>query len=187
MKVQARLKNLRIAPRKVRLVTHSLIGIDTREALIQLEKLAKKSAEPVAKLVKSAIANATNNFGLDENNLYIQEISVGDGMRLERWLPRAFGRATPLVRRSSHLRVTLEERTPGKNRVTPKVKIEKKPESPEPVIQEAEIEEKAEKMEQDKKSIVPASSSAHKDFGKSGAKTGNQGKVVKKTFQRKAT
>lgn len=91
MKVHATLNNLRIAPRKVRLVTHALIGVDTREAVIQLSKMVKKSAEPIATLLGSAVANARNNFGLDEENLYVQAIRVGDGLRLERWLPRALG------------------------------------------------------------------------------------------------
>ncbi|PIX91320.1 MAG: 50S ribosomal protein L22, partial [Candidatus Moranbacteria bacterium CG_4_10_14_3_um_filter_41_65] len=110
MKVQATLTNLRIAPRKVRLVTHSLIGVDARESLLQLSKQVKKSSKPIYDLVKSAIANAVNNDGLDESNLYVFEIRVGDGLRLKRWLPRAFGRATPLLHRGSNVTVILEEK-----------------------------------------------------------------------------
>lgn len=178
MKVQATLKNLRISPRKVRLVTHSLIGVDTEVALVQLEKQIKKSSEPVAKLLKSAIANATNNFGLDVANLYIREISVGDGLRLERWLPRAFGRATPLVRRSSHVTVTLEERVAGKNRVIQKEKTE---------LPSAEPESVAPPVSEKKTSpLAPQPPQAAKDLGRGRPKP-NVKKVVKKVFQRKAT
>ena len=124
MKVHATLTNLRVAPRKVRLTTHPLVGVDAREALLQLSKMVKKSSQPIYDLLKSAMANATNNNGLDEANLYILEIRVGDGLRLKRWLPRAFGRATPLLRRGSNVTVILEEKIEGKNRTAKKVATE---------------------------------------------------------------
>ena len=64
---------------------------------------------PISKLVKSAIANAVNNFDLSEDNLYIKEIKVDEGPTLKRWMPRAHGRATPLRKRTSHVYVTLGE------------------------------------------------------------------------------
>ena len=178
MKVQATLNNLRIAPRKVRLVTHALIGVDTREALLQLRKIVKKSSDPLYTLLHSAVANATNNFGLDENNLYIQSISVGDGLRLERWLPRAFGRATPLIRRGSNVTITLEERIEGKNRTQkkqPKVVTSVKKDSD----GEGETEKKEEKIS---KGVKPE---FKKEMIKGEKPAG--GKVVKKMFQRKSS
>jgi len=118
MKVIAKLNNLRISPRKVRLVTNSIKGIDVDDAIISLGNLIKRSGTPVEKLLKSAIANAENNFGLDKNNLYIYDIQVGEGPVLKRWLPRAFGRATGLLKRSSKIKLVLEERIEGKNRKT---------------------------------------------------------------------
>lgn len=178
MKVQATLTNLRIAPRKVRLVTHSLIGVDAREALLQLSKQVKKSSKPIYDLVKSAMANAVNNEGLDEANLYVLEIRVGDGLRLKRWLPRAFGRATPLLHRGSNVTVILEEKIEGKNRTAKKVsKIA-------PSIKEAEVTET-----KDEKDIQ---SGMKKNTGKvEMAKSGNtsktaSAKVIKKVFQRKS-
>lgn len=176
MKVQATLNNLRIAPRKVRLVTHALIGVDTREALLQLRKIVKKSSDPLYTLLHSAVANATNNFGLDESNLYVESISVGDGLRLERWLPRAFGRATPLIRRGSNVTITLEERIEGKNRTakkTPKVVTSVKE------IAEADTEKKEEKIP---KTLKPE---FKKEMIKGEKPAG--GKVVKKMFQRKSS
>jgi hypothetical protein len=73
----------------------------------------------------SAVANATNNFGLSAENLYIEAIRVGDGLRLERWLPRAFGRATPLIRRGSNVTIILEERIEGKDRTEKKQPVVK--------------------------------------------------------------
>ena len=63
-----------------------------------------------------AIANAKNNFGLDEENLYVASVFVGDGLRIKRFTPKAFGRATPIIRRSSNVKIVLEEREEGKNR-----------------------------------------------------------------------
>lgn len=118
MKVSAKLNNLRIAPRKVRLVADSIRNFDVDVALINLSNLLKKSSSPVEKLLKSAVANAENNFGLDRNNLYVYDIQVGSGPTLKRWLPRAFGRATTILKKSSGISLVLEERIEGKNRKT---------------------------------------------------------------------
>lgn len=175
MKVHATITNLRIAPRKVRLVTHSIIGVDAREALLQLSKNVKKSGTPLEKLLASAIANGVNNFGLDEANLYVSEIRVGDGLKLKRWLPRAFGRATPLLRRGSNVTIFLEEKIEGKNRKAAKKNVEKV------ILPDTEIadEEKDEKNLQGKPPIDK------KKDGDISKKTMNQG-PVKKVFQRKA-
>lgn len=107
MKVQASLPNLRISPRKTRLVTRALVGARVDEALLQLRKQTKKASSPLASLIESAIANAEHNHSLTRKDLIVDDIRVGDGMKLKRWLPRAFGRATPLVRRGSNVTVIL--------------------------------------------------------------------------------
>jgi large subunit ribosomal protein L22 len=116
MKVHASLKNLRIAPRKVRLVAHVIVGLSATAAVIELSKQVKRASDPMLDLLRSAIANAKNNFGLDENNLFVAHVFVGDGVRLKRFTPKAFGRATPIIKRSSHVKIVLEEREEGKNR-----------------------------------------------------------------------
>ncbi len=177
MKVHATLKNLRISPRKVRLVTHALVGVDTREALLQLKKMVKKSADPLYVLLASAVANASNNFGLDESNLYVESIRVGDGLRLERWLPRAFGRATPLIRRGSNVTIILEERIEGKGRTEKKQPKEK--------TLPKEIEGSEEEVK-DGKAVVKSTKPEMKKEALKGSKpTG--GKIVKKMFQRKSS
>ena len=124
MKVTAKLKNLRISPRKVRLVANSIKGLDIDDAIFSLSNLTKRSGVSIEKLLKSAIANAENNFGLDRNNLYVYDVQVGEGPTLKRWLPRAYGRATSILKRSSRIYITLEERIEGKNRKT-KEQLEK--------------------------------------------------------------
>lgn len=174
MKVTASLNNLRIAPRKVRLVTRALVGVTPEEALLQLSKLPKRSSAPLSTLIASALANATNNFGLDRGNLFIQDIRVGDGLTLKRWLPRAHGRATPLLRRGSNVCVILEERIEGLNRTSVKKAAPKKAETK--TAEESETENKKEAPQAKAKTDLQKKQSAPKPA--SGAQ--------KKVFQRKA-
>lgn len=109
MEVKAKLSRLRIAPRKVRLVVDVLRGMDVEKAEHQLQFMQKGSALPVQKLLKSAVANAVNNFKLEKSNLFIKEITVNDGPVLKRWRPRAFGRATEILKKSSHILLVLDE------------------------------------------------------------------------------
>lgn len=80
------------------------------EARIQLGFLNKKSAEPVLKLLDSAIANAKHNFNLNENNLYISKIFVDGGAVLKRWTPRAMGRASAIHKRISNITIILDKK-----------------------------------------------------------------------------
>ena len=103
-------KNVRITPRKARLVIDLVRGKDVKVALGILANTNKAASEPVAKLIKSASANAVNNFGMDEDSLYVAEIYVNDGLRMKRYLPRAKGSASGLVKRNSHLTVVVKMR-----------------------------------------------------------------------------
>ena len=100
MEVKAKLKYIRISPRKVRLVADLVRKMEVNKALDQIKFSGKKSAKPLSKLINSAIANAANNFELDKNNLYIKEIRVDEGQTLKRWMPKARGRATPIMKKS---------------------------------------------------------------------------------------
>ena len=103
-------KNVRITPRKARLVIDLVRGKDVKVALGILANTNKAASEPVMKLIKSAAANAVNNFGMDEDKLYIAEIWANDGLRMKRYLPRAKGSASGLVKRNSHLSVVVKMR-----------------------------------------------------------------------------
>ena len=103
-------KNVRVTPRKVRLVIDLVRGLPVKQALGILDNLNRAASEPVAKVIKSAAANATNNFGMDEDALYIAEIYATDGLRMKRYLPRAKGSASGLVKRSSHITVVVKMR-----------------------------------------------------------------------------
>lgn len=103
-------KNVRVTPRKVRLVIDLVRGKDVKEALGILANVNKAAATPVAKLIKSAAANATNNFGMDADKLYVATIYANDGLRMKRYMPRAKGSASGLVKRSSHITVVVKMR-----------------------------------------------------------------------------
>ncbi len=116
MQVTARLKNLQTTPRKTRLVARSIVGMSVSAADIELSKQVKKSSGPMRKLLGSAVANAEHNFGLDHDNLYVVSVEVGDGMRLKRYRPRAFGRAAQIIRRFCHVTLVVAEVVEGLNR-----------------------------------------------------------------------
>ncbi len=110
MKLQttAKLRRLRISPRKVRLIADLVRGMDTKKALLQLQFSKKHAARPVEKLIRSAIANAIHNHSMVEDSLVVKTIMVDGGPTFHRWMPRAFGRATPLRKRTSHITLVLE-------------------------------------------------------------------------------
>jgi large subunit ribosomal protein L22 len=109
MEVRAKAKFIRMSPKKIRLVVDLIRGKSIDKALDQLKFINKKASLSVSKLIESAIANAVNNFELDRNNLFIKEIFVDEGPTLKRWMPKAFGRATPIRKRSSHINLLLAE------------------------------------------------------------------------------
>ncbi|MBZ9572038.1 50S ribosomal protein L22 [Patescibacteria group bacterium] len=109
MPVTVKLRYLRIAPRKVRLVADLIRKKKVEEAQTVLNFVTKKAALPLLKLLKSAIANAKNNFGLEGTNLYISKITVDEGSKLKRWRSRARGRASEIQKKTSHVTIVLEE------------------------------------------------------------------------------
>ncbi|MBE7525050.1 50S ribosomal protein L22 [Patescibacteria group bacterium] len=109
MEVRARLRYLRMSPRKVRLVIDMVRGMKVSAAAHQLEFLQKEAAKPVLKLLKSAVANAEHNHKLDASSLIIKAITADGGPTLYRWMPRAHGRATPLRKRTTHITLVLTD------------------------------------------------------------------------------
>jgi|SRR3989344_613828 len=107
--VTAKLRFLRIGPRKVRLVADAIRGRKVTFAIDVLEMMNKRSAKPMIKLVKSAVANAKHNFNLEIDSLRVKSIMIDGGPVLKRWMPRAHGRATPVRERTSHINLVLSE------------------------------------------------------------------------------
>lgn len=109
--MKASTTHVRISPRKVRMVVDTVRGKSVSQALSILDLTRKKAARPVQKLLKSAVANAAENHRIsDVDALVIDRITVDAGPTLKRYMPRARGRATPIRKRTSHIRITLRER-----------------------------------------------------------------------------
>ena len=102
--------NVRITPRKARLVIDQVRGKDVKVALGLLKNINRAASEPVSKVIRSAAANAVNNFGMDEASLYVAEIYANDGLKMRRYLPRAKGSASGLVKRTCHITVVVKMR-----------------------------------------------------------------------------
>ena len=109
MEVKAVTRYVRISPRKVRLVTKLVKGKPAEEALTMLKFLPKKAARLVGKTLQSAVANAEQNPNIDVDTLYIKRIFVDEGPSMKRWRARAMGRATRILKRTSHITIVLDE------------------------------------------------------------------------------
>ncbi len=108
METTAQLRNLRMSPRKIRLLTELVKKKNVQDALVQLALKPRAAALPVKKLLDSAVANAVHNHSLDAQSLMIKNIFVDGGATLKRFTPRAFGRASAIHKRTSHITVILE-------------------------------------------------------------------------------
>ena len=104
----AKVKYVRISPSKIRIVLDNIRGKKATEALALMENAKQANAEVVVKLLKSAIANAENNKGLNRNDLYVAETWVGAGPILKRINIRARGRADRMMKRTCHITLILD-------------------------------------------------------------------------------
>ncbi|MEN8188343.1 MAG: 50S ribosomal protein L22 [Thermodesulfobacteriota bacterium] len=109
MEARAVAKQIRISPQKARLVADVVRGMDVDKALNTLRFMPKKGARIIEKVVESAVANATQDDQIDVDNLFIKKIFIDGGPSLKRIRPRAMGRATGIIKRTSHITVILDE------------------------------------------------------------------------------
>jgi len=104
----AKLNDFRMAPRKVRLLVDLIRGMHVDEAMVQLKFSKKHAARQIMKLVDSVVANAEHNTNLDIDTLVITKAFVDGGPILYRWMPRAFGRAAKIRKRTCHITLVVE-------------------------------------------------------------------------------
>ena len=109
MEAIAKVTGVRVTPRKCKLVVDLVRGKNVADALGILANVNKSATPVVAKLIKSAAANATNNFKMDEASLYVKEIWVGPGKTLKRFMTRAKGSASRILKRTSHINVVVSD------------------------------------------------------------------------------
>jgi len=106
---KAIVKHVRISSSKVGIVLDLIRGKSVAEAFAILMHTPKAASEVVAKLLKSAVANAENNMGMTTDGLYVAETFATEGVTMRRYRPRAQGRATRIRKRTSHITVILDE------------------------------------------------------------------------------
>ncbi|HOW37410.1 MAG TPA: 50S ribosomal protein L22 [Candidatus Izemoplasmatales bacterium] len=110
MEAKASVISVRVAPRKIKLVIDLVRGKNVAEALAILRNTPRGASEVVDKLIRSAAANADHNYQMDQTKLYVKEIAVGGGKTLKRMQPHSQGRGFAILKRTSHVFVTVAER-----------------------------------------------------------------------------
>jgi large subunit ribosomal protein L22 len=145
--MKAFLKNYRQSPRKVRLVAELIKSKRVADAILMLDTLPKRASGPIAVLLSSAIANA-KNAGISEENLYVENVTVNKGIVMKRSMPRARGSASRINKRTSHVMLTLVEKSveaKGKKSVK---KVEKTE-----TVEKKEVKPKVEKKSKSTKTL----------------------------------
>lgn len=110
MEARAIVRNVRMTPRKIKLICDLIRGKDAGEAMAIIMNTPKAACEPMEELLKSAVANAENNHGMNTDKLYVKEVHVGPGPIMKRVMPRAQGRAFRILKRTSHVTLVLGEK-----------------------------------------------------------------------------
>ncbi|MCO7127446.1 50S ribosomal protein L22 [Sporolactobacillus shoreicorticis] len=113
MQAKAVAKQIRIAPRKARLVIDLIRGKDVGYAIAVLKNTQRAASPIIEKVLKSAIANAEHNYDMDTDTLYVEQAFVDEGATLKRFRPRAQGRASKINKRTSHITIIVSEKKEG--------------------------------------------------------------------------
>jgi large subunit ribosomal protein L22 len=108
--IKASARALKISPRKMRLLTNMVKGMRAEEAVVQLQFTNKKAAKMLEKLIRSASANAENNFSMNSHDLFVKSVTCDMGQTVKRYFPRARGSAFVIRRKMAHVNLILEER-----------------------------------------------------------------------------
>jgi large subunit ribosomal protein L22 len=109
MDVKATAKTVRVTPRKARLVLDNIRGKSVNEALAILEFTPNQAASAVAKVVKSAAANAEHNNSMNPDDLFVKACYADEGLVMKRYMPRAKGSASQILKRTSHITVVVSD------------------------------------------------------------------------------
>jgi len=125
----------------MRLVVDIIRHMSVAQAENQLQFIPRRASIFILKSLRSAVANAEHNFNLKKDNLYIKKVLVNEGPALKRWTPKAFGRATPIKKRSSHLEIVLAEHKPTEKLQKHKIAATKPKAEEISVVAETEVKE----------------------------------------------
>jgi len=151
MKVEARLNNLRIAPRKIRMLADIIRRKSVVEARATLKNVVKRGSDPILKLLEQAVSNAKHNYSLSDSNLYISKIVVDEGPKLKRIMPRSRGQAYEIQKKTSHILMELNEIEKGKGIVKEEKKEEMEKEEKKTEVKKEEKKSRFGEIKEDKK------------------------------------
>ncbi|MEK7169416.1 MAG: 50S ribosomal protein L22 [Patescibacteria group bacterium] len=177
--VKVKLNHLKIPPRKVRILADVIRGLPLQEAEAKLMMSPRRPKEALIKLLRSAAADAKNNFKLDVSELFIKEIRVDQGPKSKRWTPRSRGSASLIEKKTSHVTLILGLLPNGK---APRFTIEIKKKEKKDETTKKHKHEKAEDSESKSAPEKPKEKETAKAEVKASAKSG----LFKKMFQRKS-
>lgn len=183
MQVTAQLNYLRIAPRKVRLVARRLRGLDVNLATSQLKYTVKRASHPILKLLNSAVANAENNHGLHKETLYIKDLIVNEGIKLKRFKPKGFGMVMPIQRKSSNIKIILDQLDPERLKKVQGRLARRKYLKP---VEEVRTELKPLTETRFEKKTVAGKPTIQKIIGRKSGVLGNIRNIGRKMFRRKS-
>ncbi len=153
IETRAKLTNVKVSPKKARLIADAVRGLTVAEALVRLPVMYKTTAPLMLKLIKSAAANAYDQYEVAIDDLVIKSVIVNKGLDLKRWQPAAFGRAHPFKRHFSHIEVVLAAKEGVKAVKKEKIKEVE-------TVKLSEVADAAKKDKTDKKSDKKADSKA---------------------------
>lgn len=141
MEATARLKNLRISPRKLRLLADAVRGQGVERAISTLRFSSKKMSQEMIRAIRSAISNATNERSADVDKMIVKEIFIDDGPTMKRFMSRARGSSSSILKRTSHLTVLVGEKD-QKTKSAKKTVVAKKAEEEKTVKTSSKVEKK---------------------------------------------
>jgi large subunit ribosomal protein L22 len=176
MEIKAKLNYLHIAPRKVRLVSNLIKGMDIHEARMQLKFMPQRTSDCLLKLLNSAVSNAENNFKIGKEGLFIKEIRIDEGVPFKRWRPVSRGRAFQVLKRTCSINLVLGIREGFKPK---KIKEAEKEEEAKKETEQKEVKETKEELKIVSDKIKAKTS---KEFKKVSKFKG----LTKKIFRRKS-
>ncbi len=192
MPTTVKLRYLRITPRKVRLVADLIRNKSVEEAQTILNFTIKKAVGPLTKLLKSAVASAKNNFHLEESNLRVSKITIDEGPKYKRWMPRARGQAYEIQKKTSHITLVLDEivKKPKKGKEVKVAEKIKRVEKPKPAPQ-APLKGETEKVPEIPKAEKPPKESPRLSTGQAKPEPEKEKpkpkfeRVIRRIFQRR--
>jgi len=147
MEAKAQARYVRVTPQKARRIINQIRGMATADAQALLHFAPQAVSEPIGKVLKSAVANAANNFNMNPDTLFVTEAFVDEGPTMKRFRPRAQGRAFEILKRTSHITVVVGDEfavTNGPERLKKEPKIKKRPISQATATQKSEVKAESE-------------------------------------------